>query len=122
MFGKIARQPSSEPYNESSMRTYGDYLVELIHTMHDVRLLARKHLIKAKERSKSYYDRRINPQHFQVNDSVFLLKELKKGKLSENYSGPYKISEVLGNHNIKIFVNRKPRVVHANKLKLAHVP
>lgn len=71
---------------------------------------------------KSYYNRKINPQHFQVNDSVFLLKEPKRGKLSENYSGPYKISEVFGNHNIKIFVNEKPRVVHANKLKLAHVP
>ncbi|CAK9812938.1 Retrovirus-related Pol polyprotein from transposon 17.6 [Anthophora plagiata] len=122
VFGKIARQPSSEPYNEDRMRTYGDYLTDLIQTMHGIRQIARDNLVESKLKSKTYYDRKINPQIFQPSDPVFLLKEPKRGKLSDNYTGPYRIHEVLGNNNVKIFVNGKARTVHTNKLKLAHIP
>ncbi|CAK9821258.1 Retrovirus-related Pol polyprotein from transposon 412 [Anthophora retusa] len=89
---------------------------------HITRTIARDNLVESKLKSKKYYDRKINPQIFQPNDPVFLLKEPKRGKLSDNYTGPYRIYEVLENNNVKIFVNGKARTVHTNKLKLAHIP
>lgn len=55
-------------------------------------------------------------------DDVFLLKEPKRGKLGNQYTGPHKIAEVLPNNNIKLTINGKPRVVHHNKLRLSHIP
>ena len=43
-----------------------------------MRGIARDNLIEVKEKSKLYYDKKINPQNFKIGDYVFLLGELKK--------------------------------------------
>lgn len=52
---------------------------------------------------------------------MFLLKEPKKEKFSDQYTGPYKISEVLSNNNVKILYHNTTRTVHTDKLKLSHI-
>jgi hypothetical protein len=44
------------------------------------------------------------------------LKEPRKGKFSDQYTGPY----ILEIQNVKIEIKGIPRTVHLNKLKLAH--
>jgi len=52
-----------------------------------------------------------------------LLKEPNKGKLEDQYVGPYKILEMLRNHNAKLEIGRnKTRIVHVNKLKPSREP
>jgi hypothetical protein len=85
--------------------------------IHELQELARECLIASKIKSKHYYDRKINPQAFQVNDQIFLLSEPKKGKFGDQYSGPHIITDILPNGNIKIFAKGKLRIVHPNKIR-----
>ncbi|XP_036140388.1 uncharacterized protein LOC118644842 [Monomorium pharaonis] len=122
IFGKLARLPSSHPPLESNNEnTYHEYITDLANRLHETREEARQNLISAKERSKRYYDRHINPRHFEEDTEVFLLKEPSKGKFSDQYVGPYKVIENLPPCNVKILIGKRPRVVHINKLKVAHL-
>jgi len=80
---------------------------------------ARKNLEHAKLRSKQCYDRKVNPQIFNKDDYVYLLKEPLKGKFDEQYKGPYKILEILGNNNVKLAISdKRTRIVYSDKLKV----
>ena len=86
-----------------------------------MRTQARENLISAKEKSKIYYDEKINPLEVKIGDNVFLLKGGKIKQLENHYTGPYEILEVLGKGNVKISYKGKPTVVHINRLKRLHV-
>lgn len=86
VFGKLARQPSSEPFQEDQLsRTYSDYLSELMQRIHSIQDTARQNLIQAKLKSKQYYDRKINQQKFNIGDYVFLQQGQKQGKFGNHY-------------------------------------
>ena len=86
-----------------------------------MRTQARENLISAKENSKIYYDKKINPLEVRIGDNVFLLKGGKIKKLDSHYTVPYEILEVLRKGNVKISYKGKPTVVHINRLKRSHV-
>lgn len=117
VFGKLARLPSSEIDDIEELKTSDTYLTQLVTDIHNLQKLARENIIASKFKSKGYYDRKINPQHFQVNDEIFLLCEPKRGKLGNQYSGPYTILDILPNGNIKLFIKGKSRIVHPNEVK-----
>ena len=122
VFSKLARQPSSEPLPEDEkLETYDDYLIKLVTRLHEIRAIARDNLIAAKKKLKKYYDRKISSQNFNVDEEVFLLSGPKPKKLENQYSGPYKILEVLEKGNVKIQIENKPKVVHINWLKRAQL-
>lgn len=119
VFGRIARTPSSfPPIEENAEETYKEYLENLFDRLRELQETARTNLIAAKQRSKGYYDRKINPQNFQIGDQVYLLREPQKGKLADQYSGPHLVLDILPNNNAKISHKGKTRVVHFNKLKI----
>lgn len=89
VFGNLARQPSNEITEDIKEKTYDDYLYKLMTDIHDLQELARECLIVSKVKSKYYYDKKINPQAFQVSDQIFLLNEQIKGKLGDQYSWPH---------------------------------
>jgi len=78
-----------------SNESYADYLTTLYNRLRDTQEIARTNLRQAKERSKRYYDRRVNPRNFEERDLVYLLKE-STTKLGNQYTGPHKILEILG--------------------------
>lgn len=120
VFGKIARVPSSfPPVEEDTDETYRDYLEKLFDKLRYLQEEARQNLINSKNRSKGYYDKKINPQNFKVGDKVFLLKEPSKGKLSDQYTGPHLVLDILPNSNARISYKGKSRIVHLNKLKIS---
>ena len=86
-----------------------------------MRTQARENLLSAKEKSKIYYDKKINPLGVKIGDNVFLLKGGKIKKFDSHYTGPYEILEVLGKGNVKISYKGKPTVVHITRLKRSHV-
>ncbi|XP_036150748.1 uncharacterized protein LOC118648534 [Monomorium pharaonis] len=118
VFGKIARTPTSEPPPEDlDNESYANYLTNLFNKLRDVQTAAHDNLVSAKRKSKNYYDRRVRPRHFEPGDEVYLLKE-PTHKLGDQYTGPYKICEILDNHNVKLEISpRRFRIVHADKLK-----
>ncbi|XP_032689886.1 uncharacterized protein LOC116853116 [Odontomachus brunneus] len=120
VFGKIARTPSDNPPLENNINdTYNEYLINLFNRIRTTQEIARNNLKISKVRSKLYYDQRANPQIFQVNDRVYLLKEPSKGKLGDQYTGPYEIIKVLDNNNVKIKLSdTRNRIVHSNKLRI----
>lgn len=62
-------------------------------------------------------------QEFKPGDWVYLIKEYRKGKLDDHYIGPYFVKNVEKNHNVKIQIKlNKTKIVHANRLKIVHVP
>jgi len=53
-------------------------------------------------------------QVFNKDNYVYLLKESLKDKFDEQYKGPYKILEILGNNNIKLSISdKRTRIVHS---------
>jgi len=118
VFGKIARVPTSEtPPEDLSNESYTEYLTALYNKLSNVQNAARDHLQKAKEKSKMYYDKRINPYTFKIGDSVYLLKE-PTHKLGNQYTGPYKIIEIIDKNNVRLCISEKSsKVVHMDKLR-----
>lgn len=123
VFGKIAETPSGDPsVTIDSNVTYSNYLTTLFNKLRDTQEIARTNLRSAKLRSKRYYDKKTRPREFKEGDFVYLLREPVKTKLDGQYSGPYRIIQVLPNHNVKLEISRgRHRVVHSDKIKLAHL-
>jgi hypothetical protein len=121
VFGRLAHVPSSDPsLRDDTNESYTEYLTNLFNKIHDTQEGAWKNLIAAKEKSKHYYDRKINPRRFKVSDKIYLLKEPRRGKLGNQYVGLYIVTEILNNNNIRLDVARgRKRTVHTDKLKLA---
>ncbi|KMQ88537.1 enzymatic polyprotein endonuclease reverse [Lasius niger] len=119
IFGYTARIPSS--YNcDDDPETYNAYLTNLFEKTRDLQESARANLIKAKERSKMYYDKRVNAVTFKVNDNVFLINDAKTDKFSKEYHGPYRVIEVLNHENVKLKIGKSIRIVYVNRLRKAH--
>lgn len=122
VFGKIADTPAGDPtLVAETNETYSQYLTTLFNKLKDTQRIAKEHLHNSKIHSKRYYDRRSRPRDFSVGNLVYLLKEPLKGRLDNQYSGPYKIVGLLPNNNVKLEISRERyRVVHSDKIKMAH--
>lgn len=121
VFGCPARSPTTQPREEDEDTIYKDYLSELMTRIHQTQTLARGNLINAKEKSKRYYDTKVNEKLFQARDLVYLQVWRKKSKFREHYTGPHKIIEVIPDGNLKIKIGRKMKVVHQNRLAYSYI-
>ena len=122
IFGRLARLPSSDPLRELDLLpNYNGYLIDLVTRLNGIRTLVYDNLVDAKNRSKKYYDRAINPRNFKLGDYVYLLKGPKPNKFGDHYTGPHKILEIIDNTNIRISINKTSKVVHANRLRISHI-
>lgn len=122
VFGKIARVPTDHPtIEEESDETYFDYVAQLKVRTAKILEIARNNLIAAKQRSKIYYDRRMNPCDFREGDDVLLLRNVKRGPFDSDYTGPYRITRLLPKNNVEIAIGRRLKVVHGDKLRLTRL-
>uniref|UniRef100_A0ABD2W6S4 RNA-directed DNA polymerase n=1 Tax=Trichogramma kaykai TaxID=54128 RepID=A0ABD2W6S4_9HYME len=122
VFGRLARIPSAEPLREADqLPTYEDYIVNLVTKLNDIRKILYDNLISTKQKTKLHYDKHIHPIDFKVGEHIFLLKGIKKGKLDDNHTGPHKILQVFRNNTLKIDIDNKPKIVHANRVKPSHI-
>ena len=75
VFSRLAREPSSESLSQQDkLQTYDDNLRNFVTQLHEMRSQARENLISEKEKSKIYYDKKINPLEVKIGDNVFLFK------------------------------------------------
>ena len=94
-FGELAREPSSKALSQQEkLQTCDDYLINFVIKLHEMPTQARENLISAKEKSKIYYDEKINPLEVKIGENVFLLKGDKIKEPDNYYTGPYEVLEV----------------------------
>ena len=118
VFGTKARIPS-EFTNEKIEKTFIDYLDSLLTKLVTTQATAAENLEKAKQKNKDYYDQKLNPVNFKVNDLVILQKEPKHGKLDDDGLGPFEITRIFDDLNAEIKLTPTTfKIVHTNKLKL----
>ena len=80
--------------------------------------LAHERLVLAKNRSKKYYDEKMNVQNYEVEEMVYLYNNSKDGKLNKEYTGPYKVTQVFNDYNVEIELDwGKFKIVHMNRLR-----
>lgn len=122
VYGDIARMPSSEPLSAADeLPTYQGFLTQIVTQIVNNQKLAYNNLIKAKEKSKVYYDRKITPIDYKVGDSIYLTSGPKPHKLGNQHSGPFEILEIVENGGVKIVEKRKFEVVHPNRIRISQI-
>ena len=76
VFGCLVRIPSADAtLQETGDDSYDQYLRKLQIKLVAPLNRARSNLEESKNRSKSYYDRKVNVQQFSLGESVYLLSE-----------------------------------------------
>ena len=120
VFGREAVIPSSFAERPPE-KTYVDYLKDLFLKLDNIQANAQYRLQNAKEKSKIYYDQKVNPKHFKEGVPVYLKREIRHDKKFDPFfEGPYNIEKLLGTRNAQIKLGpNKTKIVHLDKLKLA---
>lgn len=117
IYGKCARFPSEFSKRKLPL-TYDLFLKTLSEKLIETQTTARDKLHAAKEKSKRYYDLKLNSQNYEEGDSVYLQKNNKTSKLDPDYSGPYKIIKLLEDNNVELQITpSKTKIVHTNLLR-----
>jgi len=93
VYGNPVTIPTSLTNEPEPQNNYNDYHHEIKKQMQESQALARNHLLKAKEKSKEYYDRNSKRQDFNVGDKVLLQDKTSKNKLTPRWLGPFVILE-----------------------------
>lgn len=105
IFGRLPKRPISDPPIEENFDlTYQEYLINLYTRLRDIQDEARDNLIKSKEKSKRYYDQRMNPIRLREGNYFFLLKQPSKEKFAAQYTGPHKNTQILSTTTLKSFI------------------
>lgn len=99
---------------------YESYRHELLLQLKNAQKRAREMIVKRKEENKEHYDKKATDDlKLNKNDLVLLYNDTKKNKFDNNYSGPYRVEEVISRSVTKIRRGNKSVIVHNDKLKLA---
>ncbi|KAI3755146.1 hypothetical protein L1987_54941 [Smallanthus sonchifolius] len=102
---------------------------ELVHETSEKIVQIRNRMAAARDRQKSYADKRKKPLEFQVGDKILLkvspwkdvIRFGKRGKLNPRYVGPFEIVKRIGpvayQLNLPDTLNRVYNVFHVSNLK-----
>lgn len=119
VYGKKCNLPNNLLKHVDPLYNHESYPLELKYRLQTVHAEARKNLIETKLQRKINYDNHINPILYKSGDLVLVKNEVGN-KLSNLYSGPYKVIKDLS-PNVKIEINGKTDIIHKNRTKLYHV-
>lgn len=120
LFGFVSEVPTNLKRKPQPLYNCDQYVSELRYKLQKSFNLAKENLLKTKENSKVYYDKKISPYYFKINDKVLIKNESRTSKLSPIWKGPYEIVEVYDDLNVSINERGKIKRVHVNRLKLFH--
>ncbi|RZC34736.1 hypothetical protein BDFB_012640 [Asbolus verrucosus] len=112
IFGNKASVPNSITWKPDFHYNYDDYHEQLKLKLNKTFEIARENIIKSKEKSKSFDDRKIHDHiNYKVGDKVYVsvmgsTPELSK-KLSSCFKGPYTITKIHKNHTVTLKLKNK---------------
>ena len=124
LYGRSVRGPmnilrelwTGEEKDDEVKSTY-QYVVDLRERLEETCKLAQKHLGKAKEVQKKYYDKKAKVREFKVGEQVLVLLPKNNNKLLLQWQGPFPVVEVVNKMDYRVNFNGKVRTFHANMLK-----
>lgn len=120
LYGNPVHVPSSLQRQLEPCYTYDSYAYVMKQKMQLAYQEARKTLLKTKNKTKEYYDRNNKVEEIHVGDKVLVIDNTRKNKLSPMWIGPYVVTEIVGEYNIKIQKEKRLATIHRNNIKLFH--
>lgn len=119
LFGKEAKLPYVK--NTEKEITVCKFMEDLVRKLNKVQTYAYEHLIESKERNKYYYDKTLNQNEFKIGDSVFMEFGPTRKKSDDCYKGPYKVIDLIGDHNVKIQYKKTTKIIHKDRLRHSYI-
>ncbi len=117
VFGNTPNLPSTLLIEPEPYYNHDDFSLEMKNKIQMSWKIAKETVEKNKEKSKLYYDKKINAIEFKKNDLVLLKKETNShSKFQNHWEGPYEVVEINSPVNSTIRVQRKNLLVHNNRL------
>ncbi|XP_077987486.1 uncharacterized protein LOC144442090 [Glandiceps talaboti] len=124
LYGRTVRGPMtilSELWTKDiaipEVKSTYQYVLDLRQRLEETCKLAMTELGKSQVRYKKYYDHKSKARKFKVDDKVLILLPTNYNKLLMQWQGPYKVKEVVGEMDYRIYVKGKVKIYHANLLK-----
>ena len=121
LYGEEATLPTSITTKPKICYNYDDYVQNIKAKMQTTRNIARDEILKHKNLSKLYYDKKGNIKHFKVGDKVLLHNDSgtlgTNKKFNSKWLGPYEIVSIDSDVNCTILIKKKRMKVHFNRLK-----
>jgi transposase InsO family protein len=128
MFGDDMRLPIDLVFghpsgSENRLNENGnEYINKLKERLYDVHNFARNKLKLSSDVMKKNYDLKVNLQSYKIGDKVWYFNQQRKvglsGKLALQWIGPCLVIGKVNDVLYRIQVNKKPKVVHHDKLKM----
>ena len=109
--------------NTNDRLSVNDYADHLVTSLQEAYCDARKHLGRAAERTKRYYDCKSHPLTFGPGDLVYVFSPRRfvgrSPKWQRKYSGPFEVVRQINavNYAVRKGVRGAVRIVHIDKLK-----
>jgi hypothetical protein len=120
VYGFQSTLPSALQETPSLQYCYDDFVLELKGRLQTAHAVAREKLLAAKQKSKTYYDTKVNEIQIKEGDKVLLYDEtVRRGrskKLGNQWIGPYEVAKI-EKVNAIIKKGRRSQKVHVNRLK-----
>ena len=115
---QILRQLLTNETLEPEVKTTYQHVLDLRSRIQETCKIVKEELGKSQARSKIQFDKRTKHRTFKVGDLVLLLLSAKSNCLEYYFSGPFKITRVVGIYDYEIEMsNGKKKVFHINMLK-----
>ena len=126
LYGRHIRGPLAILKEEWEEPTESDnsvlsYLLETREKLKLMSDLARMNEKEAKQKQKTYYDKRARSRNFEVGQKVLVLLPTNTSKLLASWKGPYLITDKVSPVDYKIRLRGNvEKIFHVNMLKLWH--
>ena len=124
LYGRTVRGPMTilkelwtQEIKDPEVRSTYQYVLDLRERLETTCKLAQEALGQSQKRYKHYYDKKSRKRSYKVGDSVLLLLPTDHNKLTMQWKGPYKVSDIKFDNDYIIMMNGKSKIFHVNMLK-----
>lgn len=121
MNGRNVELPSSLKNPNKAFYSYDDYLTTLKQNISIIFQNAHENILKTKEQTKMECVKNRTLKQFNVGDKIlkkaFNIRQGRSKKLSQQWLGPYEVTQKIGDHTIKIKKGRTTEVAHIDNVK-----
>lgn len=117
VFGYKLEVPSNLKRKPEPVYNYDDYFAELRFKLQSAHESAKEELLKSKILNKNYYDKNSKLKSYKVGDMVLITNENRETKMHNPFIGPFEVTEIVSDVNMKIKTKNKNKIIHINRTK-----
>lgn len=119
LYGHPLHLPTNLTKSLTPVYTYDDYYTQLRFKIQKAHQIARDQIMQIKENNKEQYDYNHNviQTEYNVGDEVLILDNERPTKMHNPYKGPFTITEIISDTNVRVKTGRHNKIIHKNLLK-----